>query len=124
MYDPEKNMALNEMYRERMAVGEDVVAAAGPYVESATVGLAELQASESVTAASVREVLHASGLPVDAIQTMGDVGAVEFGAVMPPEVSGSGIAVCLYGEVGPDRLIVDVGGVIMDGGCLAGPGGH
>lgn len=123
-YDPEKNMALNERFRERVEVPDGIVAAGEPYAEAATAGLAELQASGSVTAASVREVLERTGLRREAIQTLGDVGAVAFGAELPPEVGGEAVAVCLYGEVRPDQLAVEVGGIVMDGGCLAGPGGH
>jgi hypothetical protein len=124
VYDPEKNMALNEAYRDRLDVGADVVEAGATYVESATVGLTELQASGRITAAAVRQVLHASGLPDDAIQTIGESGPVEFGGLLPAEVGGPDVGVCLFGEVSADRVEVRVGGVIQDGGCLAGRGGH
>lgn len=123
-YDPEANMALNESYRDRYPVGDDVVAAGAPYVDAVTAGLADLQGSASLTAEGVREVLSRSGLTPEGIQTLGDTGSVAFGAILPAEVTSSSMAVCLFGEVTTDRLAVEIGGLVQDGGCLAGPGGH
>ncbi|WP_157532405.1 hypothetical protein [Microbacterium sp. TNHR37B] len=123
-YDPEANMALNESYRDRYPVGDDVVAAGAPYVDAVTAGLADLQGSASLTAEGVREVLARSGLPPEGIQTLGDTGSVAFGAILPAEVTSSSMAACLFGEVTTDRLAVEIGGLVQDGGCLAGPGGH
>ncbi len=123
-YDPEANMALNESYRDRYPVGDDVVAAGEPYVEAVKAGLADLQDSSSLAAEGVREVLTGAGLTPEGIQTLGDAGSVAFGAILPAEVGSSSMAVCLFGEVATDRLTVEVGGLVQDGGCLAGPGGH
>lgn len=123
-YDPEANMALNESYRDRYPVGDDVVAAGEPYVEAVKAGLADLQDSSSLAAEGVREVLTGAGLTPEGIQTLGDAGSVAFGAILPAEVASSSMAVCLFGEVATDRLTVEVGGLVQDGGCLAGPGGH
>ncbi|MFT4279652.1 hypothetical protein [Microbacterium sp.] len=123
-YDPEANMALNESYRDRYPVDDDVVAAGEPYAEAVKAGLADLQDSSSLTAEAVREVLAGAGLTPEGIQTLGDAGSVAFGAILPAEVTSSSMAVCLFGEVATDRLTVEVGGLVQDGGCLAGPGGH
>lgn len=123
-YDPDANMALNESYRDRYPVGDDVVAAGEPYVEAVKAGLADLQDSSSLTAEAVREVLAGAGLTPEGIQTLGDAGSVAFGAILPAEVTSSSMAACLFGEVATDRLTVEVGGLVQDGGCLAGPGGH
>jgi hypothetical protein len=123
-YDPEANMAANEAYRDRLEIGADALEAGAPYVESATAGLTALQGTGAITAEAVREVLHDSGLEASAIQTIGDANAVEFGGMLPAEVGGPGVGVCLFGDVSADRVAVDVGGVSADGGCLTGHGGH
>lgn len=124
VYDPEENMAANQRYRDRYEIGADVAETGAPYAASARAGLGELRNSGSITADAVREVLHDSGLSATSIQTIGDVGAVEFGAMMPPAVGGPDVGVCLFGEVSADRLTVEVGGVVMDGGCVPSRGGH
>jgi len=124
VYDPEENMAANQRYRDRYEIGADVADAGAPYAASVRAGLGELRDSAHITADAVREVLHDSGLSATSIQTIGDVGAVEFGAMMPTEVGGPDVGVCLFGEVSADRLAVEVGGVVMDGGCVPSRGGH
>jgi hypothetical protein len=36
----------------------------------------------------------------------------------------SGPAVCVYGTVATAKVVVNIGGIIADGGCLPGPDGH
>ena len=54
-------------------------------------------------------VFAAAGLA--GVQTLGDERAVAFGAAAPE-------GGCIFGEVSADTLTVEIGGVIMDGGCL------
>lgn len=33
-------------------------------------------------------------------------------------------ATCVFGTIAPEEVTVDLGGITMEGGCVAGPGGH
>jgi hypothetical protein len=48
------------------------------------------------------------------------VNVILFGAF--PALSGP--AACVYGTVATANVVVNIGGIIADGGCLPGPGGH
>lgn len=123
VYDPEQNMADNQRWRDRVEISADARAAGESYVEAVTQGLSDLQDAGTIGADSVRQVFLDEGFDEKSIAVIGDDGYIGFGvAVSPPE--GAGFAACLFGEVGPDGVSVEVGGPIMDGGCLEGPGGH
>lgn len=123
VYDPEQNMADNQRWRDRVAISADARAAGDSYVESVTRGLTDLRDSGTVTADSVHQVFLDEGFPVQSIATLGDMGNVGFGVNVSTPTSQE-FAACLFGVVGPDGVSVDVGGPIMDGGCLEGLGGH
>lgn len=123
VYDPEQNMADNQRWRDRVEISADAQAAGESYVEAVTQGLSDLQDSGTVTADGVRQVFLDEGFDERSIAVFGDDGNVGFGVTVSVP-TGTGFAACLFGEVGPDGVRVDVGGPIMDGGCLEGPGGH
>lgn len=123
VYDPEQNMADNQRWRDRVAISADAQTVGDSYVESVTRGLTDLRDSGTVTAESVRQIFLDEGFPAQSIATLGDLGNVSFGVTVSSPTSQE-FAACLFGVVGPDGVSVDVGGPIMDGGCLEGLGGH
>lgn len=123
VYDPEKNMAENQRWRDRLAISADAQAMGDEYVEPVTRALTDLRDSGTVTAESVQQVLVDKGFPGESIATLGDARNVRFGVALRSPTSQE-FAACLFGLVGPDGVSVDVGGPIMDGGCLEGRGGH
>lgn len=110
-YDPDAAMAQNDRYRERMPLDEANRVANEALLANATTGLAALQASGTVTEDAVRTALEQAGA-VD-VQTRGAAQAWLFGAAIP----GGG---CLYGEIdgATGELSAELGGFILDGGCL------
>jgi hypothetical protein len=123
VYDPEQNMADNQRWRDRVEISADSQAAGESYVEAVTQGLSDLQDSGTVTADGVRQVFLDQGFDERSIAVLGDDGNIGFGVTVSVP-TGTGFAACLFGEVGPDGVSVDVGGPTMDGGCLEGQGGH
>lgn len=105
-YDPDEAMALNEQYRERMPLDEGYAASLAPLVEDVRARLGAVPAGDE---AAARAALEDAGLT--AVQSRSGAGDVLFGAV-PPDGG------CVYGAVEPDAVTVEVGGFIMDGGCL------
>lgn len=109
-YDPEQSMAQNDVYRQRMDIDAGTQAAGDALIAPVTAALEELRASgrpleESDVAAALAEA------GVDASpQLRSAAGDVLFGAAV-----GGG---CVYGAVTPEAVTVQVGGFIMDGGCL------
>lgn len=113
VYDPEQNMASNETYRERMAQPEAGRIAGEALLEPVTTALTGLRSSgAALTDDAVRAALAAAGVAEEHIQTTGSEGAIAFGAA----VAGGG---CIFGGVTAEAATVEVGGYIMDGGCLA-----
>ncbi|WZO38156.1 hypothetical protein MRBLWO14_001935 [Microbacterium sp. LWO14-1.2] len=108
-YDPDHAMAQNDRHRERMDLDEDARAAAAQPAADLQRSLETLQASGSISLDAVEQALDDAGL-VDP-QVMGDERAVAFGAAAPE-------GGCVFGELRADVVTVDVGGYIMDGGCL------
>jgi hypothetical protein len=116
-YDPEANMNANEMYRERLDISDAAQAAGGDAAGRATAELEKLRASGSeVTADAVRSALADAGLSADGIQTREEGGSVLFGATFSSPADD--MASCVYGSVSAGSVSVEVGGLIMDGGCL------
>ena len=116
-YDPEVNMNANEMYRERLDISDAAQAAGGDAAGRGTAELEKLRASGSeVTADAVRSALADAGLSADGIQTREEGGSVLFGATFSSP--GDDMASCVYGSVSAGSVSVEVGGLIMDGGCL------
>jgi type IV pilus biogenesis protein CpaD/CtpE len=108
-YDPDNAMAQNERYRDRVELSAESQAAAEAPAESVRVGLETLRTSGGLSIDAVEEVFADAGIA--AVQTIGDERAVAFGAAAPE-------GGCIFGEVSADLLTVEIGGVIMDGGCL------
>ncbi len=102
-------MAQNERYRDRVELAEESRAAAEEPAESVRAALETLRASGSLSVAAVEDAFADAGLTD--IQTIGDERAVAFGAAAPK-------GGCIFGEVSAETLSVEIGGVILDGGCL------
>jgi len=113
VYDAEKNMALNEGYRERADQPEAGRAAGEALIGPATASLEALRTSgATITEEAVRSALVEAGVDGDSIQTDGVEGSFAFGAA----VAGGG---CIHGGITPEGVSVEIGGFIADGGCLA-----
>jgi len=110
VYDPEKNMAENERYRERISVTPALQAQLDEYVGPVEAALNALPVPAGP--ADVQAALEANGLRY--AQTLGGNGTpISWGA-------GDGSAGCLYGVVDTTGVVtVSTGGIIQDGGCLA-----
>jgi hypothetical protein len=108
-YDPEKSMALNDRYRERMDITEEARAAAEQSIADVRPALETLRTSGELSTDAVAEVFVEAGLAN--AQTIGDARAVAFGVAAPQ-------GGCIFGEVSADVLTIEAGGFIMDGGCL------
>ncbi|WP_106815805.1 hypothetical protein [Microbacterium timonense] len=111
-YDPDAAMAQNDLYRQRIEMDEASKAAGAALLADATAALQSLQAGGgSVTGESVRAALEQAGAAD--VQIREGAGDVLFGAAAP----GGG---CVYGDIdGPTGVLtIDLGGIIMDGGCL------
>jgi hypothetical protein len=108
-YDPEWAMAQNDRHRERMGVDAEAQAAAADIVAAVTAALEALRASGDLTAESVGDALRAAG--ASDVQVRDEPGRVLFGAGAP---AGG----CVFGELDADRVRVELGGYILDGGCL------
>ena len=108
-YDPDNAMAQNERYRDRVDLSDESRAAAEQPAATVRSGLETLRTSGDLSVAAVEEVFADAGIPH--VQTLGDERAVAFGAAAPE-------GGCIFGEVSAEILTVEIGGVIMDGGCL------
>ncbi len=71
--------------------------------------LETLRTSGTISVEAVEDAFADAGIA--GIQTIGDERAVAFGAAAPE-------GGCIFGEVSADVLTVEIGGIIMDGGCL------
>ena len=108
-YDPDQAMAQNERYRDRMDMSAESTAAARGPAEEIRTKLEGVRSSGSLSVDAVSEAITRAGLPYPEVQ--GDERAVEFG-VSAPEGG------CVFGAVTADLVTVEIGGYIMDGGCL------
>jgi hypothetical protein len=112
VYDGEANMDLNELYRQRMEMTDAARAAAAEHIEPLMSALTAMRdTGEPLTEDAAREVFGDAGFVSDSVQTRDDHGDILFGI----GVDGG----CVFGAVTPEAVSVDVGGYIMDGGCLA-----
>lgn len=109
VYDPDAAMAQNDLYRQRIELDADTQASAEAHVADARAVLEALRSDGTITADAVRAALEDVGLRDVQIRT--GAGDVLFGAV-PPDGG------CVYGALEAERVTVDAGGYIMDGGCL------
>lgn len=108
-YDPQESMDLNEQYRDRMDIDEATREASTGPAETVRADLEELRAAGGVTVEQVQDVLIAAGLADAFVRE--DYGDVLFGVNGPK-------GGCIFGEVSAEAVVVDVGGYILDGGCL------
>jgi hypothetical protein len=108
-YDPERLTSGNEQYRQRRDLPEDAVAASEALVSATTASLERLRVAGPVSQDDVRAALDELGLL--SVQTRTGAGDVLFGAVAPE-------GGCVFGAVEAEAVTVEVGGGIMDGGCL------
>lgn len=112
-YDAEKNMASNETYRDRMPQPDAGRMTGEALIEQVTAALTELRNSgATLTEDAVGAALVNAGVIEKHIQMLGGARAIAFGAA----VDGGG---CVFGSITAETVTVDVGGFIMDGGCLA-----
>ncbi|WP_431798465.1 hypothetical protein [Microbacterium kunmingense] len=108
-YDPDAAMAANDGYQERMPLSDDAVAANRELLPEVVVALDSLRSDGAVTPESVVATLSEAGLTD--VQTRGDASGLLFGAM---GVAGG----CFYGEISLQTVQIEVGGLILDGGCL------
>lgn len=108
-YDPDNAMAQNDRYRDRVDLSEASRAAAERPATEIRTALEALRTSGDLSVDAVEDAISDAGL--SDIQIIGDERAVAFGVAAPE-------GGCIFGEVSADVLSVEVGGIIMDGGCL------
>lgn len=108
-YDPEHAMEQNDRHRERMDTSAAARAAAEQPAADLRVRLEALRTDGAITVTAVEDALRGAGLVQHVAQ--GDARGVAFGADGPE-------GGCVFGEVRPDGVRVEVGGYILDGGCL------
>ncbi|WP_157550832.1 MULTISPECIES: hypothetical protein [Microbacterium] len=108
-YDPDNAMAQNDRYRDRVDLSEASRAAAERPATDIRTALEALRTSGDLSVDAVEDAISDAGL--SDIQIIGDERAVAFGVAAPE-------GGCIFGEVSADVLSVEVGGIIMDGGCL------
>ncbi|WP_312172021.1 hypothetical protein [Microbacterium sp.] len=108
-YDPDHAMAQNDRYRDRMELSDESRGAAEKPAADVRAALETLRTSGTISVEAVEDAFADAGIA--GIQTIGDERAVAFGAAAPE-------GGCIFGEVSADVLTVEIGGIIMDGGCL------
>nr|WP_314845177.1 hypothetical protein [uncultured Microbacterium sp.] len=108
-YDPDKAMAQNDQYRERMEMSDESRSAAEAPAASVRTALEALRTSGDLSTEAVEAAIAETG--ITDIQTLGDERAVAFGAAAPQ-------GGCVFGEIRAELITVEIGGFIMDGGCL------
>ena len=108
-YDPDQSMAQNERYRDRMEISVQAAAALEGHVEPLLAAMEGLRSSGAFSEQTVTRALAEAGLPHPQVRE--DYGDVLFG-VAGPEGG------CLFGAVTAEAVSVEIGGYIMDGGCL------
>ncbi|WJL95417.1 hypothetical protein QSU92_16035 [Microbacterium sp. ET2] len=108
-YDPDAAMAANDGYRERIPLSDEAVAANRELLPKVVVALDSLRSDGAVTPESVVGTLQDAGLTD--VQTRGDPDGLLFGAM-------GAAGGCFYGEITAQTVQIEVGGLILDGGCL------
>lgn len=102
-------MAQNDRYRDRVDLSEASRAAAEQPANDIRTALEALRTSGELSVDAVEAAISDAGLA--GIQTLGDERAVAFGVAAPE-------GGCIFGEVSAEVLTVEIGGIILDGGCL------
>lgn len=112
-YDPDKAMAENDRYRDRMDLPDESRDAAEDAAVSVRTALEIMRTAGDVSVEAVEDAI--AGTRLAGIQTQGDARSVAFGVAAPE-------GGCIFGVVSAEQLTVEVGGYIMDGGCLPAEG--
>ncbi|MDX2375431.1 hypothetical protein M4I32_01270 [Microbacterium sp. LRZ72] len=102
-------MALNDRHRDRMDLDDAARETNELLIRPITDELQALRADREITAADLHEVLASVGLPGARVRDDGP--RILFG-VSGPEGG------CLYGDITSGVISIEVGGYILDGGCL------
>jgi hypothetical protein len=128
--DPQKLQESNHEFQQRLPAAPALVAAAAPVQQRARRDLEHLTPAQRAAQSEVKAALIAAGLPAGGIYLQARyarmtaagarVNVILFGAF----TALSGPAACVYGTVATANVVVNIGGIIADGGCLPGPGGH
>jgi hypothetical protein len=115
----ERNQAANKSFRNRLPLRPEVSEANRPVADQVLAGLQRLRAEQRYDADSIRQVLVDAQLTDVTVRPRGrlDTGGGD-GLIF----AGWGNRACVFGEHGPTATTVDIGGPIMDGGCLTAPG--
>jgi len=108
-YDPDAAMAANERYRDRMGIDDEARAAAEDASPDVVAVLRAAAAEKELSADEVAALLVGAGALSP--QVRAEARSVLF-AVAGPKGG------CLFGEVAGISVSVEVGGYILDGGCL------
>lgn len=108
-YDPDAAMAANDRYRDRMAIDDEARAAAEEISPDVVAALTAAAAEGALSTEKAVDALTGAGALTP--QVRAEAGRVLFGAAGPK-------GGCLFGEVSGTTVSVEVGGYILDGGCL------
>ncbi|WP_295788070.1 hypothetical protein [uncultured Microbacterium sp.] len=108
-YDPDAAMAANDRYRDRMAIDDAARAAAEEISPDVVAALGAAAAEGPLSTERAAAALAEAGASTP--QVRAEAGRVLFGAGGPK-------GGCLFGEVDGSSVSVEVGGYILDGGCL------
>jgi len=108
-YDPDAAMAANERYRDRMSIDDDARAAAEDVSADVVAALRTAAQEKQLSADEVATLLD--GVGALSPQVRAEANSVLFAAAGPK-------GGCLFGEVSGTSVSVEIGGYILDGGCL------
>ncbi|MDQ1177781.1 hypothetical protein [Microbacterium sp. SORGH_AS_0421] len=108
-YDPDAAMAANERYRDRMSIDDDARAAAEDVSADIVAVLRTAAKEKELSAEEVATLLDEGGALSP--QVRAEANSVLFAATGPQ-------GGCLFGEVSGTSVSVEIGGYILDGGCL------
>ena len=101
-------MAQNDRYRERVEMDASDEAANQDLAGDVRAALESLDRT-ALTAEAVEAAILGAGVE-GSVQLVGDERAYAFGAAVPGG--------CVYGQVDQAAVTVELGGFILDGGCL------
>lgn len=108
-YDPDAAMTANERHRDRMSIDDDARAAAEDVSADVVAVLRTAAQEKQLSAEEVAMLLNEGGALSP--QVRAEANSVLFAAAGPK-------GGCLFGEVSGTSVSVEIGGYILDGGCL------
>lgn len=112
------NYQANKMFRERHPLPADLAAANVRCVDEVRAGLTELDDTHRVDVVAVTNVLVKVGLSNPTVRRPGRLDIGPGDGLIFARHTGAG---CLFGSVSRTDVTVEVGGGILDGGCLPAP---